>query len=64
MFGDKHDGKFVWSIEALDSRGKNLITDGSAASEAEAKAGMLTALGALVEKLEFSPIDPIDDGTS
>jgi hypothetical protein len=57
LFGDKHDEAFIWSIAVMDSRGKQLFTDGSEATAEAAKAAMLAALGALVEKLEFSPVD-------
>ncbi len=57
LFGDKHDESFIWSIAVMDSRGKQLFTDGSEATAEAAKAAMLAALGALVEKLEFSPVD-------
>lgn len=57
MFGDKQGEKFVWSIAVLDSRGTYLVTDGIDDSESDAKACMIAKLGALVEKLEFSPVD-------
>jgi hypothetical protein len=56
VYGDKQGDKFVWSISVLDSRGHFAITDGIDDSEKDAKACMLARLGALVEKLEFSPI--------
>ena len=55
IFGDKQDERFVWSIAVMDSRGMQLVTDGAADSPDNAKAGMLSALGKLVEKLEFQP---------
>lgn len=55
IFGDKQDETFVWSIAVMDSRGMQLVTDGTADSAENAKAGMLVALGKLVEKLEFQP---------
>lgn len=56
IFGDKQDATFVWSIAVMDSRGMQLVTDGTADSAENAKAGMLVALGKLVEKLEFQPL--------
>ena len=55
LFGDKHDEKFTWAIEAVDSRGTHLSTDGVDDSEKDAKACMIAALGGLIAKLEFSP---------
>ncbi len=63
LFGDKQDEKFIWSIAVVDSRGTHIVTDGSGISEENAKEGMLAALGALVEKLEFSPIDEDTDAS-
>ena len=40
-----------------DSRGTHLVAEGTAAEESAAKAEMIVALGALVEKLEFRSID-------
>ena len=61
LFGDKQAERFVWSIAVMDSRGMHLVTDGTADSAENAKAGMLSALGKLVEKLEFRPVAPTDD---
>ena len=57
LCGDKQDDQFTWSIDARDTRGKQLYTDGVSATEKDAKAAMIVALGTLVEALEFSPID-------
>ena len=60
LFGDKQDDRFVWSIAASDSRGTHLVTDGTADLVEIAKAEMLSALGKLVEKLEFQPASARD----
>lgn len=56
LFGDKENDKFTWAITAIDSRGTRLVTEGAEASENGAKAGILAALGSLVEKLEFKAV--------
>jgi hypothetical protein len=57
LFGDKQGEKFAWSITVEDSRGTFVFTDGIDASVRDAKACMHAALGALVETLEFVPVD-------
>lgn len=57
LYGDKQGAKFAWSITAMDSRGAHVTTGGADDSERDAKASIHAALGALVEKLEFRPID-------
>lgn len=57
LFGDKRGERFIWSIVAVDNRGTRVDTDGIDVSERDAKACMHAALGALLKKLEFSPVD-------
>jgi hypothetical protein len=56
IYGDKQGAKFIWSIEAVDSSGKSIVTDGIDDSERDAKGRMTARLGALVQGLEFGPI--------
>ena len=56
VFGDKQGEKFTWWVDAIDSRGTCLSTQGLDDTEQDAKACMHAAFGALVNRLAFSPV--------
>lgn len=57
LFGDKQGERFAWSIEVVDSRGIRLRWSRVDDTEQDAKACMHAALGGLVGKLQFVPVE-------